>query len=100
MFVHLGHSDGVCLMPVLESIVIGHWSYDGQLHPEHINGTHGNIFRYEDRTDLKKQLVQLFSFDAQTVIDADPTNGLFNTIVVYVFCRKSQICEFTNLQVA
>ena len=81
---------------MLESIVIGHGSYDGQLHPEHVNGTHGNIFRYEDRTDLKKQLVQLFSFDAQTVIDADPTNGLFTTIYSHVKQGRRQLRLFAG----
>ena len=35
------------------------------------------MFPYKDKADLKKQLVSLFSFDAQTVIDADATNGMF-----------------------
>ena len=35
------------------------------------------MFPYKDKVDLKKQLASLFSFDAQTVIDADATNGMF-----------------------
>ena len=61
---------------MLESIVIGHWPYDGQLHSQHMNGSHGNVFQFKDEVHLKKQIIQLFSFDAQTVIDADPMNGL------------------------
>ena len=34
------------------------------------------MFPYKDKTDLKKQLISLFSFDGQTIIDADPTNGV------------------------
>ena len=60
---------------MLEGIVIGHWSSDGKLHPQHINGTHGDVFKYDDLIDLKKQVIQVFSFDSQTVIDADATNG-------------------------
>ena len=68
--------DNGCLMPALEGIVIGHWSSDGKSHPQQrVNGSHTNVFPYKDLTDLKKQLIQVFSFDTQTVIDADATNG-------------------------
>ena len=48
----------------------------GQLHSQHMNGSHGNVLQFKDEVHLKKQIIQLFSFDAQTVIDADPMNGL------------------------
>ena len=34
------------------------------------------FLKLKDEVDLKELILQLFSFDAQTVIDADPMNGL------------------------
>ena len=57
-------------------IVIGYWSQDVMLHPELCTtGNHSNVFVYEDAGNLKKQIIEVFSFDSQTVIDADPING-------------------------
>ena len=84
---HTGHPTGACLIPMLEGIVIGHWSCDGKLHPQHINGTHGDVFKYNDLVDLKKQVIQLFSLDSQTVIDADATQ-MVSLIYDYLIKHK------------
>lgn len=68
------------LAPILEGIVIGHWSQDGKQRV--INGAHGNVFPYSSGAELKKAIVSFFSFDCQTIIDADTANG------------NSQICAF------
>ena len=60
---------------MLESIVIDHWSSNGKLLPQHANEKHRNVFKHHNLVNLKKQIIELFSFDTQTVIDADPLNG-------------------------
>ena len=59
----------------MEAFVIGHWATDGTFHSDHINGVHHNVFPYKDKSDLKRQIIQLFTYDGQTVVDADPKNG-------------------------
>ena len=58
------------LTPALKGIVVGHWSQDGKLSPEHIAKRHHDIFIYKEEEQLIKQLVETFTYDGQTIIDA------------------------------
>lgn len=68
----------------MEGFVVGHWSNDGKIKPQHINGIHCNVFPFKNTSDLKKQIIQVFSFDGQTVIDGDPKNGEFHKFVSFL----------------
>ena len=55
---------GVCLVPAL---MIGHWPQDGQLHRD--SEGHHNVFVFQSHEDLINELITLFTFEGQTVVD-------------------------------
>ena len=69
-------TDGL-LIPALMGIVVAYWSQDSELNQEHINGSHHNVFTYSDDFDsLLPGLIETFSFDGQTDIDATESGKL------------------------
>ena len=68
-----------CLTPALMAIVIGHWAQDGELHPDsHCSGRHHNVFVYQSKEGLLKEIIATFTFDSQTVIDGIEDSGINN----------------------
>ncbi|XP_064394263.1 uncharacterized protein LOC135341587 isoform X2 [Halichondria panicea] len=63
-------TDGL-LTPAVKGIVVGHWSQDGQLSHKQINQGHHNLFGCSEGDDsLQRELIETFSHDASTIIDA------------------------------
>ena len=60
---------GVCLIPALMAVVIGHWAQDGQLHRDSpCSEGHHNVFVFESHEDLMKDLIALFTFEGQLLL--------------------------------
>ncbi len=61
----------------MKGIVVGHWSQDGQLSHKQINQGHHNLFRCSEGDDsLQRELIETFSHDASTIIDATQSGKL------------------------
>ena len=64
-------------------VVIGHWAQDGQLHRDSpCSEGHHNVFVFESHEDLMKDLIALFTFEGQTVVDGLTDSGIVSVIVV------------------
>lgn len=74
IYIHSGVPKGACLAPVLSGLIIAHWSQDGKLQKDHINGQHGNVFSYHTESDLIKAIVSAYG---DTIVIVDYTKGNF-----------------------
>ncbi|XP_064394256.1 uncharacterized protein LOC135341587 isoform X1 [Halichondria panicea] len=69
-------TDGL-LTPAVKGIVVGHWSQDGQLSHKQINQGHHNLFGCSEGDDsLQRELIETFSHDASTIIDATQSGSM------------------------
>ena len=64
-------SDESLLTPALSGIVIGYWSQEGKP-PNKLGESHHNVFTQagDNSCALKQELINTFTHDGQTVIDA------------------------------
>ena len=90
-------TDGL-LTPVVKGIVVGHWSQDGQLSHEQINQGHHNLFGCSEGDDsLQRELIETFSHDASTIIDATQSGKLLIKYLAhmhrYVYCTCTDACS-------
>ena len=66
-----GRNEGSLLTPALRAIVIGYWSQEGKP-PNKLGASHHNVFTQDgdDSCLLKLELINTFTHDGHTVIDA------------------------------
>lgn len=60
---------GLELVEAVGLVIVGHFSLDGQLKKEHYTEKHHNMFVVENRRELFHQLMKLFSYTGQTVVE-------------------------------
>ena len=66
-----GRSEESLLTPALRGIVVGYWSQEGKP-PNKLSANHHNVFTQDgdDSCALKLELINTFTHDGHTVIDA------------------------------
>ena len=65
------------MTPALDLTTIGHWSQTEKVTVEHIRGEHTNVIEYCSEAELTKKIVEIFSFEGNTLVNmaGDITSG-------------------------
>ena len=82
---------GLELVDAVGVVVIGHFSLDGQLKKEHYTQKHHNMFIIENRRELTHELMNLFSFTGQTVVEIVTETHYSGTNAMHFVCLCSTI---------
>ena len=72
-------------------VIIGHFSLDGQLKKEHYTEKHHNMFVVENRCELLRKLMKLFSYTGQTVVEIVTETSYSGKNVIHTV--ESQLSE-------